>query len=201
MNHLWNHHSHKNRVKINARHCLISQGSFWSFGTKQTAAMAPASAAWFSEKALCNFARVIQSWIWIIDKVLQLSHTSLTWPFILHPAQPVQPPFPSASEMVKMFLPTQKIPEGSNREELQEEGISGGAAELNTYWEIRVGLGYKTITICIAIETKEISLKSSIYKIVYSYIVILFSAISPGPRSVLSEAQHTWRITLPLTWR
>lgn len=44
-----------------------------------------------------------------------------------------------------MFLPAQKIPEGWKREEQGGEGISEGAAELNIYWEIRAGLGYKTI--------------------------------------------------------
>lgn len=45
----------------------------------------------------------------------------------------------ASSETVKMFLPTDKRSQrGGKKEGVEEEGISGGVAELNIYREIRV---------------------------------------------------------------
>lgn len=140
MNHLWKRHPLKNKIKINTRPCLISQGSFHHSEPNRpfsTAAVPQASVPSCFERrvrvSLCFIhLKPSMNYWWRSAAATLVSDLS--------PPSSIRTKLRdhgfAVSEMLKMVPATQKIPEGWNRAGLEVEGMSGGAAELNIYWEI-----------------------------------------------------------------
>lgn len=111
--HLRNHHSRKNRVKITTRHCLFSQGSFWSFGTKQPFPTAPfwrLCSLGLGEEFVWLFqgrSKPDMNHWWGVTAVSLLSDLALHPP---HPAQPGQTTFSSLWNGKNVFAHTKRSP-------------------------------------------------------------------------------------------